>query len=555
MVIRAVDRTTWTRDAVTTPTEPDGPRGVDATDAPGHVAGADPAGDPVGDLDHLDWRRPHPLTILLELGRAIRSIVVAVVVVSGGVIDEAVFVEFAVLAAPFVAAIGRWYTTRYALDEESVHLHHGLLWRTKQVLPRSNIQNVSTKASLLARMGSVVDLQISDASATGDIRLRVIAQDEADRLTTLLRSSIPATAVPVPTDASASGDGSETEPSSAVDRAGLDAPAPGGPAVERAPLVEPPLGSLLRAELTATSTVLSTVVLVLVVAAVAVARRSEPFDIDLSALPDWVSPWVVLLVGIVGGLLLEAVGVGQRLLALGGFRLWADPDRLRIRVGLLTEARITARRERIQQLRVERDILHRLLAIERVDYETADLEVEGTAGSGYLAPVADAGRWRDLAAEVFGAVQLDESDLRSVSPRTVRRVFLRFVIVAVPLSALVLVHPAFLALPLLAITGGWFYSRARFRVLGYATSTDQLLVRRGVLLGRLTLVQLDKAQIVGLHATVFQRRLGLATLRLSTAGRGFGGIVSLPDLPVDVAEDLLVALARRAGTTAIADTL
>ena len=188
------------------------------------------------DLGHLDWRRPHPLTILIELGRAVRSIVIAVIIVGGGVLDQTAFVELAVLAAPFGAAIGRWYTTRYAIDEESVHLHHGLLWRTKQVLPRANIQNVSTKAGLLARMGSVVDLQISDASATGDIRLRVITQDEAERLTTLLRSSLPASqaegAAAAPATAPLTGPGGE-HPSGPLGE--LDAPAPDGPAVERGP--------------------------------------------------------------------------------------------------------------------------------------------------------------------------------------------------------------------------------------------------------------------------------------------------------------------------------
>ena len=76
-----------------------------------------------------------------------------------------------------------------------------------------------------------------------------------------------------------------------------------------------------------------------------------------------------------------------------------------------------------------------------------------------------------------------------------------------------------------------------------------------MLVGRLTLVQLDKVQILRAHSTIFQRRLGLSTLRLSTAGRGFGGIVTVPDLPTATAEELLTALARRAGTTAIADTL
>lgn len=102
--------------------------------------------------------------------------------------------------------------------------------------------------------------------------------------------------------------------------------------------------------------------------------------------------------------------------------------------------------------------------------------------------------------------------------------------------------------------GVWF-SRRRYRELGWAVSDDQFLVRSGVVNGRLTLVRLDKIQSVWLVATLFQRRLGLATVRVSTAGKGFGGLVSLPDLPAPLAEQLRSRLAHRSARTPIADTL
>jgi putative membrane protein len=553
---------------VAPPTEPELPVGPRAPTEP---AAAEPSADDpaaadasAAGHDDLDWRRPHPLTILLELGRAIRSILIAVVVVSGGVLDQAAFLETALLVAPFLAAVGRWYTTRYAIDDESVHLHHGLLWRTKQVLPRSNIQNVTTKASLLARIGSVVDLQISDASADGDIRLQVVSQDEADRLTTLLRSSLPSPSGAVseapPIAATTAPTDGDLGPATDVDHTGaatpdLSAPAPDGPAVERPALVAASPRALLLAELTAMSTLALAAVATIAIAAFSLIVWLEPDGIEFAALPPSVSAWVVVLVGLGGALFLASVSVVQRLLTLGGFKLWADPDRLRIRVGLLTEARIAARRERIQLIRVERDLLHRRIGFERVSYETADLEVGGTAGTGFLAPVAVAGTWRELATDVFGEVQLGERDLQPVSPLTVRRVFVRFVMVSVPMLALAFVHPALPIVIVPWLVGGWLYSRARYRELGFALGPDQFLVRKGVFFGRLTLVRLDKVQSVRVEATIFQRRLGLASLSLTTAGHGLGGLVSLPDLPRGTSEELLDTLARRAAETPIAESL
>ena len=130
--------------------------------------------------------------------------------------------------------------------------------------------------------------------------------------------------------------------------------------------------------------------------------------------------------------------------------------------------------------------------------------------------------------------------------------------------ALSSIWPALRALlrPLLAVASalgwlafGWWYGLRRFDELGWATSDDQYLVRTGVIYNRLILVRLDKIQSLRMTSTVFQRRLGLATVHVSTAGRGVVDLVSLPDLPSDTAEDLLAALALRAARTPIAETL
>lgn len=519
----------------------------------------------------LDWRRPHPITIVVEIGVAIRSVIVAFVIVSGGFLGQAAILELALVAAPLFGGLARWYTTRYALDDESVHHHHGLIWRKKQVLPRSNVQNVSTKAGLLARLTSVVQLQISDASATGDIAIRYVAQEEADRLATLLRSDVATTrpagsAGPAPDSETVLEDGRSSvatpgprpgHPGSLVaDGSGaspLSAPAPTGPAVALPPLISPSVGDIVRTEL-ATASVTGLLAFAAVAAVIGpLLVLLEPFEI-----PDGAGrvAWFLAAGAVVGPLVLTAFGVAGQALVLGGFRLVAEPDRLRIQAGLITEARITARRERIQQIRVVRDLPQQALGIERVAFETADLEAEGTAATRYLAPTSPARTWRALASEAFGSVQLDEDDLSPVSRLTTRRMLVRFGFGAVPMVALTLIHPLLALVAIAAwLSFGLWFSKRRYREIGWAVSGDQYLVRTGVIHGRLTLVRLDKIQALWLASTFFQRRLDLATLRVSTAGKGFGGLVTLPDLPTDTAERLLTELAQRASQTPRADTL
>jgi hypothetical protein len=57
----------------------------------------------------------------------------------------------------------------------------------------------------------------------------------------------------------------------------------------------------------------------------------------------------------------------------------------------------------------------------------------------------------------------------------------------------------------------------RFRSWGYAEREDDLLVRRGVMFARLSVVPYGRMQFIDVTAGPFERSLGLATVRMHTA--------------------------------------
>ncbi|MGC9974575.1 MAG: PH domain-containing protein, partial [Gaiellaceae bacterium] len=61
-----------------------------------------------------------------------------------------------------------------------------------------------------------------------------------------------------------------------------------------------------------------------------------------------------------------------------------------------------------------------------------------------------------------------------------------------------------------------FVSR-RFRAWGYAEREDDLLVRRGVLFSRLSVVPYGRMQFIDVSAGPLERSFGLATVRMHTA--------------------------------------
>ncbi|HZT85206.1 MAG TPA: PH domain-containing protein [Gaiellaceae bacterium] len=63
----------------------------------------------------------------------------------------------------------------------------------------------------------------------------------------------------------------------------------------------------------------------------------------------------------------------------------------------------------------------------------------------------------------------------------------------------------------------WRFVDRRFRSWGYAEREDDLLVRRGVMFARLSVVPYGRMQFIDVTAGPLERAFGLATVRLHTA--------------------------------------
>lgn len=117
-------------------------------------------------------------------------------------------------------------------------------------------------------------------------------------------------------------------------------------------------------------------------------------------------------------------------------------------------------------------------------------------------------------------------DWRSPSPRlvTLRRV--QVVAVALPLAVLVGVVLAFhttwgavlgAAIVLVAGVIAEWVARRRVRAWRYVEREDDLLVQRGLLFSRLSVVPYGRMQFIDVTAGPFERSFGLATVRMHTA--------------------------------------
>jgi membrane protein YdbS with pleckstrin-like domain len=105
------------------------------------------------------------------------------------------------------------------------------------------------------------------------------------------------------------------------------------------------------------------------------------------------------------------------------------------------------------------------------------------------------------------------------------------------------------AVALAAAAVGWFVVVPRTASSWrYAERDEDLLVRRGRLFKRLTVVPYGRMQVIDVRANPISQRLGIATVTLVTASADTDA--TIPGLPVDIAHALRDRLAAKGEASA-----
>jgi putative membrane protein len=183
--------------------------------------------------------------------------------------------------------------------------------------------------------------------------------------------------------------------------------------------------------------------------------------------------------------------------------------------------------------------------------QTIGINVE-EQGHRVIVPFAGRDRILELARRVR-AFDLPDS-FENVSRLTIRRRFFRYTVVLTAALAPAIyfwpsdwVHVGGAALPwwgfgLVPFILGW--ALLQYRNHEYATAEDGFYIRRGVLSHHLWIVPTEKFHVFHATASIFQRRLGLKTLFVDTAGAATFAYPEVIDVPADEANAQFSALYR-----------
>lgn len=478
-------------------------------------------------------RRVHPGSILIGFLKKAPQNVLALPVFAGWMSGRGLL--WALLAVPVVAAVVLffvwlgWRRFTYEITEHELVIERGVLHRSRRSIPLERIQDVSIERKPLERLFGLAEVRVETGGGEQDEAvLDSVSVAEAQRLRAALRGS----ALNVDMFHTAEGKGEAVE-------SGLP------------PIIfEMSLGRVLLLGLFSFS-------LVWLAALFGLLQFFDQFlDLGLDQVEDWAEvarDEVQARFSIAAALTVAAValalgvisGVVRTLLRDYGFTLRAGAGRFRRTRGLLTRSEVVVAMRRIQLAMVQRGPLRGALGWNALSFQTLGGSND-PSGRQAMAPLA---RDHEVAwiVDKAGLPPFERLPLRPVAAGHVVRSLLLALPwpVAIVAAALAVTPLAWLGLLLLLPIIGAALLQRRFH--RYAMRHTSLQVMRGVVAQRDWIVPFENVQVVTLRAGWLQRRLGIASVLVDTAGAGGGGAPDVIDVNLPDARDLATGLVARIG--------
>lgn len=493
---------------------------------------AAPGDAPTGTLDAMEEaQRLHPLTLLQRVLVSLPALAFILLPALTSPDTEAWFslligLLYGLFALP--AIVLQYLRFSYRVTPREIIIQSGVLNRKNRSIPIERVQNIQIEQSLIPRITGTAKVKIETAgsSATEGV-LEYVSLEEARHLRSLIRSFKAQT----------------EEPAAATDDAPAEADA-SGTVLFSMSIQRVLLSGAFRFSLLYIALIFSFIELL----------NPNPNDIarwmsrgELEGLMETAaaSPWLVgMATVLVAAFFGWLTGIVVNLNKYYNFRLWHDEDKLRFRRGLLTLSEGTIPLKKVQALILHTNPVMRFFGWYALEVQTVGLNVE-EQGHRVVVPFARQAEILPLAQHI-AAFDLPDT-FTSVSPLTIRRHTVRYTAVLIGLAALLSALASWLDITLITWQdAGWAlagvplivaYAVLHYRRHGYAVDDSTFYVRRGVFRQYLWIVPVDKYHVFYRTASIFQRRLGLETLFVDTAGAAAFAYPEVIDLPANAARD------------------
>ncbi|MHA6260882.1 PH domain-containing protein [Sporosarcina sp. CAU 1771] len=477
----------------------------------------------------MEFKRYHPLTILFGIYGFVKNVaffVFMLFVFNYG--SESMLIRIGRWALLFgavltlVSLLMKWFSNRYAADEQAFHLKAGVFQKTERIVYYEKVQNVQRRTSFLHKIFRMTSISFQTGATGVDakVEFKAVTQQEANRLELLVKEA-GSKRIEVPhTDAHI------------VELAKEE--------VQRVIHFTPTRREVVKASFTSLS-----FLFLIVIAASVFSKISALFDVE-EAVEGWVlslltSGWIIAGIATVLIIVSFTIGYIRTFITYGKYEIASDDTRIYISKGVLDESAFSILKKRVQGIEISQSFMKRLLGLAEVKLISA-----GSLGSdedevSTLYPFLPVKRAYSMIKEVLPdyEVSTDMKQLprKSLFVRIVKPYWFWLIVTAVLTyfrndlfekpNAWWLISIGFLAVLVLArIVNYWNTS--------YAITDRFIQVSEGTLGKTTYLTRRDKIIEVSVKRTKLQQRTGLATIGLVNRAQPVRH-ESLPDVSVEEA--------------------
>ncbi len=448
-------------------------------------------------------QRLHPAAFLVHAAETMAGALLpaaVIIVLNGPSLSTGTFYAVLGIGASLLAGYIRWRTTRYWWTDTSLHFRSGVFSPDEKVIPIVRISAVDDAQGIVQRLFGVLALHVQTAggSADGEIVLRAVSRADAAALRAVLRHG--------------------------------DEPEHAEPAVGEWALTR---GGLLMAALTGPQL---GVVLPAIGAALATGGNllnEGDADAITRLLPDSAHMWVLLGIASVALVLLASL-LGA-IVGFGGFRVRREPQRLRIRRGIVERRGASVAAERIHAVRVVEGALRRPFGLCAIRMELAGYASEPAVAQ-TLIPLCRRSDAEGILARLLPELPLPDERAAQRPPRRALRRYVTVPAVAGVLAGVLFAvaareagGPALSWLAPVALGAlGALLGRVRYGAAAWWLDAGIAATRHHGLLARTTIVaRAARTQSRALAESVTQRRARLASVRFTVASGARGRVAHL----------------------------
>lgn len=491
--------------------------------------------------------RLHPLTLVFSLIKGARGLIPLIPVVFFGGKGYGMGAIIFASVMTVISSLVRYFSFGFRIEGGDLIIEQGILSRRHRSIPLERVQEIRIEQGVLHRFFDVVDAAVETGGGGGaEATLSVLSRAESDRLRLAVA------------------EGART----------ARKPVEGGEHELAVPIAAPPEETILR-KLGIKDLVIAGLTSNHLLSALALIGVFWNFLDDLipESIYDRVGKWLfqnvqsfahrdwrsVLTLAAAGILAVFVIGaifsIIGTILLFYGFTFSLRGDDLRRRYGLLTRRSSSLPRRRIQVLEIEEKLLRRLAGLATLRADTSGGKREGEddrEGRDVLIPVARRDEIDAMLPAILPEYEIDGGEWRLVSRLAIRRGVFEGAIICLCISGFFFYFERSpIALwPLALIPLIWRLNVGSYRRLGYALGERYFRTRRGWLSRSTHITPINKIQAVVLKQSPLDRRLGLATISVDTAGQAYTkGGPRIENLPLEEARLLARTLAQRASIT------